>query len=80
MIKLKRLNGKEFVVNCEMIEFVESTPDTVVTLGSGNKIVVRDTIDEVIDKVVEYKKSINSRLNVIKKKIVIERFGEKWKN
>lgn len=77
MIKLKRLNGKEFVVNCEMIEFIESTPDTVVTLVSGNKIVVCETIDEVIGKVIEYKKNINSRLNVIKKKIVIERFDEK---
>lgn len=77
MIKLKRLNGKEFVVNCEMIEFVESTPDTVVTLGSGNKIVVRDTIDEVIDKVIQYKKSINARPNVIKRKVIIESLGEK---
>lgn len=67
MIRLKRLNGKEFVVNCELIEFVESTPDTVVTLTCGNKMVVCETVDEVIDKVVKYKQSIYSTLKVIKK-------------
>ncbi|MGE5329250.1 MAG: flagellar FlbD family protein [Deltaproteobacteria bacterium] len=72
MIRLTRLNGKEFVVNCEMIEFLESTPDTVVTLVSNNKLVVIETIDEVIDKVIEYKRNINPTLKVIQKEIVRE--------
>lgn len=58
MIKVKRLNGKEFVVNCELIQYVEETPDTVITLTTGQKIVVADTIDEIIDKVIEYKAKI----------------------
>ena len=72
MIRLKRLNGKEFVVNCDLIEFIESTPDTVVTLVSGNKFVVRESIEEVIDKVVQYKLNTNPTLKVIKKEISFE--------
>lgn len=72
MIKLKRLNGKEFVLNCDLIEFLESTPDTVVTLVSNNKIVVIETIDEVIEKVIEYKRNIYSTLQVIQKEIIKE--------
>lgn len=58
MIKVKRLNGKEFVVNSELIQYVEETPDTVITLTTGQKIVVADTVDEIIDKVIEYKAKI----------------------
>jgi len=77
MIRLKRLSGKEFVVNCDMIEFLESTPDTVVTLVSNNKLVVIETIDEVIEKVIEYKRRINSTLKVVQKEIVKEVLPEK---
>lgn len=58
MIKVKRLNDKEFVVNGELIMYIEKTPDTVITLTTGQKIVVRETVDEVIDKVIEYKSRI----------------------
>ncbi|QQY80730.1 flagellar protein FlbD [Keratinibaculum paraultunense] len=55
MIKVKRLNGKEFVVNSDLILYVEETPDTVITLTTGQKIVVAETVDEIIDKVVDFK-------------------------
>lgn len=55
MIKVKRLNGKEFVVNSDLILYVEETPDTVITLTTGQKIVVVETIDEIINKVINYK-------------------------
>jgi flagellar protein FlbD len=58
MIKVNRLNGKEFVVNCELIMYMEETPDTVITLTTGQKIVVADKIDDIIDKVIEYKAKI----------------------
>ena len=58
MIRVSRLNGKEFVVNAELIQFLEETPDTVVTLLNHEKIVVREKVDEVIRRVVEYQKSI----------------------
>jgi len=61
MIKVKRLNGKEFVVNCELIQYIEETPDTVLTLTTGQKIIVAESVDEVIDKVIEYKAKILER-------------------
>lgn len=58
MIKLNRLNGKEFVINCDLIEYVEATPDTVITLTTGNKVVVQQGVDDVIQRVIDYKRSI----------------------
>ena len=58
MIKLHKLNGSEIVVNAELIESVESTPDTVINLATGNRFLVRDGVQDVIDKVVEYKKQV----------------------
>ncbi|SHI05325.1 flagellar FlbD family protein [Sporanaerobacter acetigenes] len=55
MIRVKRLNGKEFVVNSDLIEFVEETPDTVISLTTGKKVVVQESVDEVIEKVIEFK-------------------------
>jgi flagellar protein FlbD len=58
MIKVKRLNGKEFVVNSDLIQFVEETPDTVITLTTGQKIVVVESVDQIIEKVVAYKAKV----------------------
>lgn len=55
MIKVKRLNEKEFVVNSDLIEFIEETPDTVITLTTGRKVVVKESIDEIIKKVIDFK-------------------------
>lgn len=51
-IKVHRLDGKEFVVNADLIEMVESTPDTVISLVSGRKLVVAESVDEVIGLVI----------------------------
>ena len=58
MIPLRRLNNQPIVVNCDLIESIESTPDTVVTLTSGNKLIVRDTLDEIRRRVIEFKREI----------------------
>lgn len=58
MIKVKRLNDKEFVVNSDLILYIEETPDTVITLTNGKKIVVANSVDEVIEKVISYKARI----------------------
>ncbi|HAR43242.1 MAG TPA: flagellar protein [Bdellovibrionales bacterium] len=58
MIKVSRLNGKEFVLNCDMIKTVEATPDTVITLLSGEKTMVRESVDDVIRATMEYKRKI----------------------
>ncbi len=58
MIRLKRLNGKEFVLNCELIKTVESTPDTVITLTTGEKHMVLESVDEVIQSTMNYRKRL----------------------
>jgi len=62
MIKLTRLNDSKLVINAEMIEFVEAIPDTIVSLVSGKKIMVNESVDQVIQQVVEFKKSCNQPL------------------
>ncbi|MHB0938745.1 MAG: flagellar FlbD family protein [Armatimonadota bacterium] len=54
MIRLTRLQGEEIVVNAGLIEFIEPTPDTVITMSTGRKVMVRESIDAVIEKVVDY--------------------------
>lgn len=59
MISLHRLNGQSIVLNADLIEYVEATPDTVVTLTSGNKLRVLENLDEVQRRVVAYKRAIH---------------------
>ncbi len=58
MIKVTRLNGKELYINCEHIEFVESTPDTIITLLNEKKIIVSDSVEQVVDKIIGYKSKV----------------------
>lgn len=60
MISLVRLNGHPLMLNCDLIESVEATPDTVVTLTSGNKLIVRDTMEEVQSKIIAFKRKIHA--------------------
>ena len=62
MIRLTRLNGKQLIVNCELIKFIEATPDTVITLTQGDKLMVRESVDEVIRATVEYRQMLNQSL------------------
>jgi flagellar protein FlbD len=58
MIELTKLNKKKFILNCELIETVESTPDTVVTLRNGKLIIVREPPLEVVRLTIEYKRGL----------------------
>ena len=60
MIKLTRLNGDEFVLNAELIRFVESRPDTFITLISNDRLVVQESVDEVVRRSVDYSRNIRS--------------------
>lgn len=60
MIKLKRLHGEEFILNAELIKYVEQRPDTYITLTSNDRIVVMETPDEVLRRVIDYQR--NKRL------------------
>lgn len=59
MIKVTRLNGKEVYVNSDLVETLESTPDTVITLTTGHKIIALESIDELIDRIVQYRHKIS---------------------
>jgi flagellar protein FlbD len=54
MIVLTRLNDQKFVVNAEKIRLVESTPDTVVCCDTGERLMVKETLDEVVRRAIEY--------------------------
>ena len=58
MIKLEKLNGTMIVVNADIIESIEATPDTVLNLATGNRFIVKNPVDEVVAKVIEYKKQV----------------------
>ncbi|MBU3111789.1 flagellar FlbD family protein [Clostridium lacusfryxellense] len=60
MIKLTGFNKKEFILNAEIIEKIEIMPETLITLINGKKYIVIESTDEVIEKVVKYKKRIFS--------------------
>ena len=54
MIKLTRLDGETFLLNADLIRYVEHRPDTFITLTAGEVIVVKESMDEVMDRTVEY--------------------------
>ena len=58
MIQLTRLNGHVFVVNAEKIRYVESTPDTIVCTDHGEKLMVRESLQEVIRRAIDYARTI----------------------
>lgn len=58
MIDVTRLNGKVITVNCDLIEFIEETPDTVITFTTGTKLVVKESASELKKVILEYKQSI----------------------
>jgi len=58
MITVTRLNHTPIVINPDLIVFIEETPDTMLTLSNGEKIVVQETVMEVIKKVMDYRRSI----------------------
>ena len=58
VITVTRLDGREFVMNAELIETVEAVPDTVITLTTGKKFVVLESVADIVARVKEYKRSL----------------------
>lgn len=58
MIRLTRVNHQPLAVNSDLIKFVEQTHDTVLTLINGDKVVVRESLEEVIRRTLEFRRSI----------------------
>ena len=56
MVQLTRLNNQPVMVNSDLIKFVEQSPDTLITLVNGEKFMVRETADEIVRRIVEYRR------------------------
>jgi flagellar protein FlbD len=65
MIKLTRLNGDEVIVNADLIRFVESRPDTHVTLTTNDRVIVRESVAEVIKRAISYHRAVRSLPTVL---------------
>jgi len=60
LIQVTRLNGSEIIINAELIETIEAAPDTIITLTTKSKYVVREGVDEVLKKVYQYRRRLRS--------------------
>lgn len=69
MIKLHKLNGTEISINIDLIESIESIPETKIILTTGNQYIVKETIDEIHKKIVEYKAKIELEKEELKQKL-----------
>ncbi|HLG96303.1 MAG TPA: flagellar FlbD family protein [Bryobacteraceae bacterium] len=65
MIRLTRINHVPLVLNADLIEHVETTPDTVIAMTNGQKFMVKESADEVIEKVIEFRRAIAARPEVV---------------
>jgi len=58
MIQLTRLNKTAVVLNSDLIEFIDTTPDTVITLTTGQKVVVLESSEEIVERVIRFRRSL----------------------
>ena len=62
MIRLTRINRQPIVLNSDLVEHLESTPDTVITMTSGQKLIVLESTDEVVERIIEFRKALTERV------------------
>jgi flagellar protein FlbD len=62
VIQLTRLNGNPIALNSDLIKFVENAPDTVITLINGEKVIVRETSEDLINRIVAFRRSVMAGL------------------
>jgi flagellar protein FlbD len=60
MITVTRLNSQALVINAELIKFIEQTPDTMITLTTGERIMVRETVNEVVARAIQYGRQVRA--------------------
>lgn len=58
MIAVTRLDGTPMILNIDLIEYIEQTPDTLISLADGAKIVVRETPEQIVERVIEFKRTV----------------------
>ena len=62
MIVITRINDKEAVINCELIELVEANPDTTITMTTGRKLIAKESVEEIVAATKAYKREIHTSL------------------
>lgn len=65
MIRLTRLNNQTLTLNSDLIKFVEQSPDTLITLVTGEKIVVRENAEEVVARLIAFRRSVLQGLSFV---------------
>ena len=63
MIQLTRLNNSSITINSDLIKFVEQSPDTVITLLNGEKILVRESAEQILDRIVQFRRHVLSGMS-----------------
>ncbi len=58
MITLRKMDNSKITINCDFIITIEANPDTVITLSTGKKLIVKDSIEEITDLIIDYKRQI----------------------
>jgi flagellar protein FlbD len=58
MIRVTRLDGTSLVVNVDLVQWVEETPDTVLSLASGEKLIVRETPEQIVERALEFRRAL----------------------
>lgn len=75
MILVTRLNGKKFYINAELIQLVEATPDTVITLTNGTKYIVKDSAEEIVRRIIEYNQVVRQSKDMVMEARTTEETG-----
>jgi flagellar protein FlbD len=68
MILLTKINNAPIAVNCDLIQYIEETPDTIITMTTGDKVVVRQSMVEIIERIVHYRRRIRGLVKVEREK------------
>ncbi len=66
MISVRLINGTEIVVNSDLIEFIEATPDTVISFSNGKKMIVKESVSEVVEKIINFRRQIGITVKGLK--------------
>ncbi len=62
---MQRLNKEAFILNADFIETLEATPDTVITLTNGKKLMVKNGVEDIIKQVIAYRRECNQTIRVL---------------
>ena len=63
MIKITKLNDREMIVNCDLIESMEALPDTTITMTTGRKYIAKDTIEDILKNIIAFKQQTQIKIN-----------------